>query len=224
MEQVINVTIIIHIISGIGALISGAIAYALRKNTARHKPVGRIYFWCMTVIFITGVFLSFARGLLFFFYIAVFTYYSTIIAYRSLRLKNLHHHQKPLHIDWLIEIVAGLTFIGLIIFASTAYLRNGNAGAVIPFVFGCIGLWGVFTNIILFVKGPKETLYWYKKHIGNMMGSYIGGVTAFLVNQMEYIPLNPILLWLGPTVIIVPVIVMELKKIKSVPIETDFTK
>lgn len=219
MELIIRVAIIIHIIAGIGALISGAIAFALRKNTPKHKPVGKIYFWCMTVIFVTGIFLSFARGLLFFFYIAVFTYYSTIIAYRSLKLRNLHNGQKPFKIDWFIEIVAALTFIGLITFSITLYLKHHNAGAIIPLVFGCIGLWGSYTNIKLFLNGPKETLYWYKKHIGNMMGSYIGGVTAFLVNQMEYIPLNPIILWLGPTVIIVPAIVMELKKVKSVPIE-----
>lgn len=219
MELIIRIAIIIHIIAGIGALLSGAIAFGLRKNTPKHKPVGKIYFWCMTVIFITGVFLSFARGLLFFFYIAVFTYYSTIIAYRSLKLKNLHNGQKPLLTDWLIEIIAALTFIGLVVFSIVAYLKNHNAGAIIPLVFGFIGLWGSYTNIKLFLIGPKETLYWYKKHIGNMMGSYIGGITAFLVNQMEYIPVNPIILWLGPTVIIVPAIVMELKKVKSVPIE-----
>lgn len=219
MELIVRVAIIVHIIAGIGALISGAIAFGLRNNTPKHKPIGKIYFWCMTVIFVTGLFLSFARELLFFFYIAVFTYYSTIIAYRSLKLRNLHNGQKPFMIDWFIEIIAALTFIGLIAFSISLYFKNHNPGAIIPLVFGCIGLWGSYTNIKLFLKGPKETLYWYKKHIGNMMGSYIGGVTAFLVNQMEYIPFNPIILWLGPTVIIVPAIIIELKKVKSVPIE-----
>jgi len=219
MELIIRIAVIIHIIAGFGALLSGAIAFGLRKNTPKHKPIGKIYFWCMTVIFITGVFLSFARGLLFFFYIAVFTYYSTINAYRSLKLKNLHNGQKPQTVDWIIEIIAALTFIGLVAFSITMYVKNGNAGAIIPLVFGCIGLSGSYGNIKLFLKGPKETLYWYKKHIGNMMGSYIGGVTAFLVNQMEHIPLNPIILWLGPTVIIVPAIIMELKKVKTIPIE-----
>ncbi|HRD37929.1 MAG TPA: hypothetical protein PLC65_04800, partial [Bacteroidia bacterium] len=126
MELIIRIAIIIHIIAGIGALLFGAIAFGLRKNTPKHKPVGKIYFWCMTVIFITGVFLSFAPGLLFFFYIAVFTYYYTIIAYRSLKLKNLHNGQKPSLTDWFIEIVAALTFIGLVVFSIFAYLKNHN--------------------------------------------------------------------------------------------------
>lgn len=78
-----------------------------------------------------------------------------------------------------------------------------------------MGLYGVIRNTLSFLNGPKETMYWLKKHIGNMLGSYIGAITAFVVNQSEYIPLPPIVLWLGPTVVIVPMIVTELKKIKT---------
>jgi len=45
-----------------------------------------------------------------------------------------------------------------------------------------------------------------------MCGSYIGAITAFVVNQSQHIPLPQVVLWLGPTAIIVPIIVMELKK------------
>jgi hypothetical protein len=48
-----------------------------------------------------------------------------------------------------------------------------------------------------------------------MCGSYIGAITAFVVNQSEHIPLPEIALWLGPTAIITPIIIMELKKVKS---------
>ena len=172
----------------------------------------------MTVVFITAMFVSVYKELLFLFLIGIFTYYSTIIAYRSLRLKNLHKGQKPLKIDWLIEIIAGLTFTGMIAFAAYILIVKGNLGGVIPLVFGAFGLLSVRTNVRLMTRQPKETLYWLKKHIGHMMGSYIGAVTAFLVNQTEYIPINPIILWLGPAVIVVPAIIIESKKVKSVPI------
>ncbi len=58
-------------------------------------------------------------------------------------------------------------------------------------------------------------MVWLKVHIGNMLGSYIGAITAFVVNQMEHIPLPPIVMWLGPSVILVPIIVIELKKVKT---------
>jgi len=219
MELIIRIAVIIHIIAGSGALLFGAIAFGLRKNTPKHKPIGKIYFWCMTVVFITAMFVSIYKGLLFLFLIGIFTYYSTLIGFRTLRLKNLHKGQKPLKTDWFIEIIAGLTFIGMIVFAGIILFVKGNFGGVIPLVFGLFGLLSVRTNVRLMLREPKETLYWLKRHIGHMMGSYIGAVTAFLVNQTEHIPINPIILWLGPALIVGPAIAMELKKVKSVPIE-----
>lgn len=218
MEQILNILVIIHVIAGAGALIFGAIAFALRKNTPKHKPIGKIYFWCMTVVFITAMIVSVAKSLLFLFLIGVFSYYSTIIAYRSLRLKNLHNGQKPLKMDWFIEITAGLTFLGMLAFGILVLIKNQSYGGLVPLIFGLFGLLSVRTNIKLLTQKPKETLYWLKKHIGHMMGSYIGALTAFLVNQTEYIPINPTLLWFLPTLIILPVMRIEMKKIKSVPI------
>jgi len=220
MEPLLKILVIIHVIAGAGALIFGAIAFGLRKKTPKHKPIGKIYFWCMTVVFITAMIVSIAKGLLFLFLIGIFSYYSTIIAYRALRLKNLEGGQKPLKIDWFIEILAGLTFLGMVVFGIYIFSKNQNYGALVPFIFGCFGLLSVRTNIKLFMNRPKETLYWLKKHIGHMMGSYIGAFTAFLVNQTEHIPINPTLLWFLPALIIVPVMRMEMKKVKSKPIES----
>lgn len=218
MGTLIKGMLIIHVIAAVVALLSGALAIILKSNTPRHKPIGRIYFWSMTVIFITATFISVVKNLQFLFFIGIFTYYATLIAYRALRLKNLHQGQKPLLIDWIIEAIAGTTFLCMLVFSIIVYLRTGSAQAVVPFVFGVLGVWGVSRNVRVFVKGPAETLYWLKKHIGNMCGSYIGAITAFTVNQSEHIPLNPIILWLGPTVIILPIIVFELRKVKSKPL------
>ncbi len=218
MGQLLQILVIIHVSAGAGALIFGALAFAFRKNTPKHKRIGKIYFWCMSVVFVTAMTVSIAKSLLFLFLIGIFSYYSTIIAYRSLRLKNLHNGQKPFKIDWFIEILAGLTFSGMVVFGILA-LMNQNVGGTVPLVFGSFGLLSVRTNLKLFIKGPKETLYWYKKHIGHMMGSYIGALTAFLVNQAPHIPIHPTLLWFLPTLIIMPAMIIEMKKVRSKPIE-----
>ena len=220
MEQLLKILVIIHVIAGAGALISGAIAFGFRKNTPKHKPIGKIYFWCMTVVFVTAMIVSVAKSLLFLFLIGVFSYYSTIVAYRSLRLKNLHKDQKPLKLDWIIEIISGLTFLGMVVLGLWILLKNQNVGGIIPLLFGGFGLLSVRTNLKLFMQKPKMTLYWLKKHVGHMMGSYIGAFTAFLVNQAPHIPINPTLLWLLPTILITPIIIIESKKIKSKPIES----
>ena len=219
MELFLKILVIIHVIAGTCALIFGGIAFGLRKNTPNHKPIGRIYFWCMTVVFITAMIVSVAKSLLFLFLIGVFTYYSTIIAYRSLRLKNLHEGQKPLKIDWIIEIIAGLTFLGMITLGILIFMKHGGFGWLVPTIFGAFGLLSVKRNITLLYKGPTQTLYWLKKHIGHMMGSYIGAFTAFLVNQTPHLPfINPTLLWFLPMLIIMPVMIMEMKKLKTQPI------
>jgi uncharacterized membrane protein len=215
MEKIISITLFIHVLAGIGALTSGALAIILKKNTPKHKPVGKFYFWCMTIVFVTAIFISVVKHLQFLFLISIFTYYSTLIAYRALKLKNLHKGQKPHLVDWLIEGVAGISFIGMISFACIFYIKYQDMNAVIPMAFGVLGIVGVCKNIIRLKSKPTETLYWLKTHIGNMCGSYIGAITAFFVNQMDHIPLPPVIMWLGPTAIIVPIIVMELKKVNS---------
>ena len=168
----------------------------------------------MTIVFISSIFVSIVKGLLFLFMIGIFTYYATLIAYRALKLKNLHNGQKPHIIDWLIEIIAGITFLGMVVFA-ILLLSNQNDGGYVAMFFGVLGVIGVYRNVKKFITGQTESMYWLKKHIGNMCGSYIGAITAFTVNQADHIPLNPIILWIGPTVIIVPIIFFELNKLKS---------
>lgn len=218
MEKTISIMLFIHVVAATGALISGALAIILKRNTPKHKPVGKFYFWCMTIVFITATFISVVKRHQFLFLIGIFTYYSTVIAYRALKLKNLHNGQKPHFIDWLIEAIAGITFLGMVAFAVIVYFQTKSFEAIIPFVFGVLGTYGVYRNILKYVHGQTETMYWLKKHIGNMCGSYIGAITAFTVNQSDHIPLSPIILWLGPTLIITPIIVFELKKIKTQPL------
>ena len=218
MEKTISIMLFIHVVAATGALISGALAIILKRNTPKHKPVAKFYFWCMTIVFITATFISVVKRHQFLFLIGIFTYYSTVIAYRALKLKNLHNGQKPHFIDWLIEAIAGITFLGMVAFAVIVYFQTKSFEAIIPFVFGVLGTYGVYRNILKYIHGQTETMYWLKKHIGNMCGSYIGAITAFTVNQSDHIPLSPIILWLGPTLIITPIIVFELKKIKTQPL------
>ncbi len=48
-----------------------------------------------------------------------------------------------------------------------------------------------------------------------MLGSYIGAITAFVVNNSRIIPAPPIVLWLGPAALIVPLIIFEVRKHKK---------
>jgi uncharacterized membrane protein len=213
MEFLIKGNVWIHIAAGIVSLITGVMSYLLRKKKEQHKKAGKVYFASMTVIFITGVFLSVVKGLLFFFFIAVFTYYLALIAKRAFKLKGLLKGEKASMTDYAIQIISGIVFTGLIGLGIYSFVRSGSFNAIIPVFFGAIGMSGVIQNLRLYTKVPEDKTFWLKIHIGNMMGSYIGAITAFLVNQSEYFPIPPYILWLAPTFIVLPLMRMELKKV-----------
>ena len=218
MEQFIRYSILIHVIAGCVALLSGLGAILLRNNIKKHRPFGKVYFWCMTIIFVTSLYVSFYKEIWFLLFVSVFSYYSCITAFRALSLKKLHMGQKPKAVDWLIEIINVLFNTGFIIFGMVI-LKHNTTFAIICFVFGGLGLFTTYRNTIRFRGKPMHKNHWLIAHIGGMLGSYIGAFTAFLVNNNgRWIHGPEILAWLGPTVVFVPFIIYETRKYKSSPV------
>ncbi len=216
METFIKILTFTHIFAGCSALISGAIAMFFKAQTPKHRIAGKIYFWNMSFIFVSGMYLAVYRNNLFFIFISFFVYHMLITAYRSLKLKDLHKGQQPERIDWAIEVIAGAANLGFVIFAMYYFFKgNATSFVIVPFVFGSIGLRRVYQQVRRFIKKPSDPTHWLQMHIGNMIGSYIGAITAFLVNQSSHIPLHPVVLWLAPTAILVPLIAIEINKVKN---------
>lgn len=224
MESVIRIFLFIHVLAGSIALLSGLSAILLRNNVKRHRPFGKIYFWCMTVVFVTAIVVSTYRYNLFLFCVAFFTYYSCVTAYRSLKLKRLHVDQKPEWYDWMIEIVFGFMHVSFIAFGIFLLLSTQTEFGIICLVFGAIGLRGNQVNVKRLRGNVQHSNYWLLAHIGNMLGSYIGAVTAFFVNNNNrWVHMPQFLAWLGPAILLVPLIFYEVnrfkKKAKPVAIE-----
>lgn len=215
MQIFIKTTLIIHIICGTIALFTGIGAILFRNKIKIHKPIGMVFYIAMTGIFTTSVILSIVKSYLFFFLIGFFTYHSALIGYRALNYKKLHMGQTVKRIDFIIEFIAGTINLGLIGYALFIFFKFNNYQALVPLVFGSIGLRGVIKNLLAFYKKNVEKSFWLQKHIGNMCGSYIGTITAFVVNMNKYWDLPQLLVWLGPTLIISPIIFMEVKKLKT---------
>jgi hypothetical protein len=224
METFIRISLIIHVITGSLALLAGLGAILLRNNVKRHRPFGKFYFWCMTIVFVTAVYISSYKSNIFLFCVAFFTYYSCITAFRSLKLKKLHIDQKPGRVDWGIEILFGLTHIGFLCFGILLLVGKSktmgsdelNQFGIICLVFGLLGLNGNRQNIKRLRGNVEHSNYWLLAHIGGMLGSYIGAVTAFMVNNNNrFIHLPQIVAWLGPAVLLVPLIIYEVNKFKK---------
>jgi hypothetical protein len=212
MDSVIIVSRIIHIAAGTLALLSGLAAIIFRNKIKWHRPAGKIYFWCMTIIFFTAIYMSAVRSNVFLFCVAFFTYYSCLTAYRSLKLKKLHLDQKPHWFDWVTEVFFGLMHLAFVLFGFLLFQGPNQAFGVISLVFGIIGLRANYLNIQRLRKKLVYRNYWLLAHIGGMLGSYIGAITAFVVNNSRYIPAPDLVLWLGPAAFLVPLIIFEISR------------
>lgn len=222
MENVIQYTLYLHIIVGSIALLTGALALFSQKGRQLHRRAGSIYFWAMTLVFVTGIMVASYRFNRFLFLIAFLSYYSVFAGVRFLGLKKLHKHQKPKWYDWTAGIVNGIVniiFIGLGLY----YLfkpNNNLAGALLSIGFGIGGLLITFTNLKPFIVRPKKAYHWYLGHIGNMMGGYIATLTAFLSTMVTRFELmNPFIAFALPSLIGIPLLLFWQHKI-----ENSFTK
>ena len=216
METFIRISLIVHVAAGCLALLSGLAAILLRNNVKRHRPAGRIYFWAMTVVFVTAVYVSVAHGNLFLFCVAFFTYYACLTAYRSLKLKKLHAGQRPHWFDWTTEVLFGLMHIAFVSYGLILLVRGVTDFGIICLLFGALGLRGNHVNTKRLRGIVEHSNYWLLSHIGGMLGSYIGAITAFLVNNNNrWLHMPQLVAWLGPTFLLVPLIAYELNKYKK---------
>ena len=215
MDELIDQLLIIHVAAGVISLVTGLISILSLKGGKVHKKSGKIYFYSMTIVFVTAIIIASYRFNRFLFLIAFLSYYSVFAGVRKLKLKNLHKNQKPKWFDWTAGIfngIANLFFIGLGIYYS---IENGffSGGALLSVGFGIGGLLISYVNIKPFIIKPNKSYHWYLSHIGNMFGGYIATSTAFLSTLIsKYEIMNPFLGFALPSIIGVPVLIYWINK------------
>lgn len=198
------------------ALLTGAGSIIVRNKVKIHKKFGIVYFYAMTIVFITAIYISAYKSNVFLFCVAFFTYYSCLTAYRALRLKKLHLDQKPTKFDWIIEGFFGFMHVCFVLVAAITLIKGNITFGIISLVFGVLGLRGNWDTIKRLRGKLTYRNYWLLAHIGGMCGSYIGAFTAFFVNNNNrFFHLPDVVAWLGPAVFIVPLIIYEVNKHKN---------
>ena len=197
-----------HVAAGAFALIAGLIAMLSSKKKGNHTTWGKLYFLSMCVVFASSIFLCFKINSLILLVIGLFSFQMAASGYRS-----------------LVQMKKGFTVLYLtdhliLIYGAISTLLLGALGVrIIPqTLFGLVLL--IFASIsalntLNFFKSTrsKQLNDKLRAHIGFMCGSYIAAFTAFLVNNGNWFPLPPWLLWLLPTLIGTPLIVYTIRKI-----------
>ena len=194
---------------GVISLIAGLIAILSDKGKYGHRQSGKLYFYAMSGVFITGTIVAGFRFNRFLFLIAFLSYYSVFSGVRILKLKQLHQQQKPKWYDWfagILNVVANLSFILLgLYYGSIKGFSSG--GALLSIGFGIGGLLLSYVNLSPFIRRPKKPYHWYLSHNGNMLGAYIATLTAFMSTiTTKYDLMNPYLAFALPSLIGIPLL------------------
>ncbi len=212
-----SILLIIHVIFGFSALITGAFAMLLNKNVKKHKIFGKIYYWSMIGVFVTVVPMFIIKGnaLLFLFLVGIFSTYLAVAGRRYLTLNN-----RAKNLRWSDYIVVGFVFITAVSMITLGIYdlsisRTGTG--LIVLVFGSILLSNTIQDIRFLkkvyqgMKGLRKPLY---NHISRMGGAYIATFTAFMVNNFSMV-LPFYITWFLPAVIGATLISLTIKRLKN---------
>ena len=199
--------LVVHIACGFGSFLLAPVALATAKGGKTHKRWGMVYLWAMGGVAVTALPMALYRPVLFLAMVAVFSFYAAFSGYRVLKLKDLVRGGSAGPIDW---IAGGLTFASSFLLAYLGAFHNAVVQHMGPvaIVFGVIGMRLSYVQMKSFIWKPKEKMFWWYTHLGNMIGSYIAAWSAFSVVTLPRFFGNSVVLWLWPTAVGVPAIVL----------------
>lgn len=202
MESVVELLLIVHVASGVVALASAFVATSVVKGARVHRRVGAVFFWAMLGVGVTAIPVTFVRPNPFLFFIALFSFYMAFAGYRRGRKR---HSDTTIDVigAWLMVVFA-LAMIGYGVFMIVTGDPLGWALAS----FGGLGATFGAEDI---VRSRRSDPHFekVKVHVARMLGGTIATITAVLVQQVTPLvdsPLGQVALWLGPTIVLTPVI------------------
>lgn len=206
--MIFNLLLIIHVLCGSSSMACSVAAIATKKGGNEHKRYGRYFFYGMTGIFITAIPMALIKSNTFLFLIALFSYYLAFTGWRYAR----RHRSAISKSDWLVSsimLMASLVMTGVGLWN----FNLNNFESIVLLVFGLLGTVFSFNDLKLFYKGNLSSITRISKHLGAMLGGTIAVYTAFLVTNFNL--KQPLILWLGPTIIITPLIIYWTKKVEN---------
>ena len=209
----LKLTLALHIIAGITALVSMWIPMFARKGAQLHKRIGMVFVGAMATVSATALTLAGARFLfdarpegqragLFLLFVSILTAASVSAGVRVLRTKN--RVGPNLH-WWDVGLAALLTA------SSVAMAIYGiTTGATLFAAFSVIGLVNGGGQLAYWLRNPRSPMHWWFEHMSSMLGACIAATTAFLVVNAQRWGLETfsMVVWLAPSIVGVPAIAM----------------
>lgn len=199
-DTILKILLYTHIAGGALALLTGAVSILTKKGGKLHRKLGLVFFYSMLAVAFSAFIISIVKDIPFLLAISVFSFYLNYTGYRVLKNKTGKYEW----FDWGITALTAAT-AGYMISTTTIVLM----------AFGVLLCFILFRNAWTQFKGADKIIEARKRkiqaHLGNMSGTYIATVTAFLVVNVNFVKPGW-LVWLLPTAIGLPFIFYQLKK------------
>lgn len=197
----IDAFLALHVGAGFTALAAAAVAMATRKGGSAHRLAGRVYVAGMLAVTLTTFALVAARPNAFLLAIAIFSFYLVFTGWRAGLLRD----GRPRLADRLASATMALTGLVMLAMGAAGLVGAGGAQPVILLVFGSIGLTLAISDLRLPRNGPSAGTERIARHLTRMLAGTTATITAAVVVNLGFLP--DIVAWLGPTALVVPVII-----------------
>lgn len=186
--------LILHVIAGFLALVTGLIAMVVRKKGGKlHNRTGIVFYWSMFVVFVSTVIFFVIDPLQlkyqFFLTIGIVSFYP---AWSGKRVLNMKKGVTPKWYDTAAAFAIGVSGIIMVAYGIYGFMPHVDfAGLEILFlVFGGVSLSNAYGDLKIYLGyAEPQKMHWFFAHAGKMIGAYSATVTAFCVNVVpRYMP------------------------------------
>ncbi|MFU8865426.1 MAG: hypothetical protein ACNA7O_16055 [Rhodobacterales bacterium] len=196
----IQTTLFLHILAGVAALITAGLAVGSAKGGYLHRRAGNIYTIAMLFTGLSALVLAVVDPNPFLFAVGIFSLYLVFTGWRAAMIRD----GRPRQLDHAAGAVMALAGLGMLGWGAQGMLTRSGAQPVILLAFGSIGLTMALADWRDWARGPVAGKARIARHLGRMLGGTIATITAAGVVNLGFLP--DLLVWLGPTVLITPVI------------------
>ena len=190
----------LHILAGVVALAAAGIAVGSAKGGRLHRRSGNIYKLAMLFVGLSALVLAVVHPNAFLFAVGVFSLYLVFTGWSAAMMRD----GRPRRLDHAGGAVMALAGLGMLGWGAQGIMAGSGAQPVILVAFGSIGLTMALADWRDWARGPVAGKARIARHLGRMLGGTIATITAAGVVNLGFLP--DLVVWLGPTALITPVI------------------
>lgn len=196
----IQTILFLHILAGVVAVAAAGVAVGSAKGSHLHRRSGNIYTVAMLITGLSALLLAVVKPNPFLFAVGIFSLYLVFTGWRAAIVRD----GRPRRLDHAGGAVMALAGLGMLGWGAQGVMVSAGSQAVILLAFGSIGLTLALADWRDWRRGPVAGKARIARHLGRMLGGTIATITAAGVVNLGFLP--DLIVWLGPTALITPVI------------------